>query len=117
MTINEATESDVKNYYLLTIDMWNWLADNPAKNKEDSPYWGEVEDMEVNCPLCELYSKDSNNICKGCPLNLMDNCCLDEHSAYGSWNSEGKNPENNAIQAKKIADDVLTIYNEMFRGV
>lgn len=49
-----------------SIEMWNWLVDNPDKGKEDLTYTGESK-WWTSCSLCsydELFRDD----CEKCPM-------------------------------------------------
>lgn len=58
-------------------EMWNWLADNPSKDKKDWPRWrkngGDIEHCFASCFMCEYASAHSANTkiainCHICPL-------------------------------------------------
>lgn len=71
-----------KEYYdavVLSEKLWEWLADNPLKRKEDSPYWNEIKNLDYNCPLCEYNFKLTDNLCNKCILSKI--CFFD----YTNW--------------------------------
>ena len=71
--------------------LWNWLAENPDKNKTDWPEWkhngGEVEKVLSNCFACDYVDKKELS-CDDCPLdwpitgNMMKVC---SNSLFGVW--------------------------------
>jgi hypothetical protein len=59
-------------------ELWGWLAENPMKEKRDWPGWGEYEDINGGCFLCEYafesQKNDSNglSICDYCPVEFKE---------------------------------------------
>jgi hypothetical protein len=50
--------------------LWNWLANNPDKDKDDWPGWKTMESLGISIPfascfLCEMFPLDD---CTDCPL-------------------------------------------------
>ncbi len=72
-------------YKQLHYDLWDWLANNPGKEKRDWPEWEIVRKnygyITHLCFACEYYSKQ----CRQCPLNENTHngpvCKL-----YDTWN-------------------------------
>lgn len=67
--------------------MWNWLADNPGRWKEDylRKYDPEAE-LYSNCYLCEYVREHHNCYCEGCPVEWPDGCCTDDSGRlYNKW--------------------------------
>ena len=71
--------------------LWNWLAENPDKNKADWPEWekngGGVKRVQSNCFACE-YVEERNAYCDECPLDWpfpegMLHVC--SNSLFGRW--------------------------------
>ena len=58
----------------LSYKVWVWLFQNPDKQKEDSPYWEEIEGMVYDCPLCERFNNGCITMYKVCPLNFPGLC-------------------------------------------
>lgn len=76
-------------------ELWNWLADNPDKDKPEWPGWektgssdGVYDNTEVfsYCFLCEAMYASYASPCSHCPLNndALDDC-LDSNSLYMQW--------------------------------
>ncbi len=105
-----------------TIKMWEWLKDNPDKDKED--YFSEhnlsKHFTEFDCYLC-YYWRFDNNCCynffyeaTNCPLdNKIAKKCFANNSAFILW-GHSKKPETKAKYAQIIVDlckDWLKKYN------
>ena len=90
-------------------EMWNWLAENPAAEKEEYPPLKELYAKGLyseipfhTCFLCEYAAgqiqigDDSDNYCKYCPLdwdvfkNITSHMC--EESCYGEWRDNYTEP-------------------------
>lgn len=81
--------------------LWNWLADNPDKKKDEWPEWsrygGTIEEVDCLCFACQ-YARDcliengrlfANKCRVYCPLNIGDNSnitCL--NGMYDEWQFE-----------------------------
>ena len=71
MKLEQLRKFCIKNHRI----MWNWLADNPDKNKEDWPGWEmNYDDLfsggEQNfCFLCGYVSNTPEGECFNCPLD------------------------------------------------
>ena len=100
---------ELRKYYIDNHrKMWNWLADNPDKNKKDWPGWKKHDYVTNNCFICgycEEYSKDCDmryidKFCDLCPLDweITNDCGLSSY--YNKWNRG----ENRARMARKIAN-------------
>ena len=52
--------------------LWNWLAENPDKDKEDWPEWkkngGGVEESIRHCFACAYEAVHNEDSCHTCPL-------------------------------------------------
>jgi len=84
--------------------MWNWLAENPSKEKKDWPGWDGMDIGEVcgECFACEYSS--------GCSECLFiwpgqDCCNRDDNNAglFEIWENQG-NLEKRAVLALQIAN-------------
>lgn len=67
-----------KEYYIKKHrEMWNWLAENPDKEKASWPGWESNWYAENNCFLCGYVCKLENTSCKNCPLEwgITEECC------------------------------------------
>jgi hypothetical protein len=70
----------------LALKLWRYLRDNPeCIDKEYTPYWQELEDLDSQCPLCEVFGVLMRNAaehrpCSGCPL-----CFCGRDSAWARW--------------------------------
>ena len=88
MTRREAVE--------LSIELWTWLAANPASPKDDHPELGhKVLGWDGECALCEYARKESECndwYCEWCPMSgrwpgedgLHTNCC-DAGAVFDAW--------------------------------
>lgn len=108
-----------------TIIIWDWLADNPGKNKWDCPLVNKK--WPYGCPCCE-YVYFTTNLTPGvnchkpdsetlgyCPLkNFWPKGCDDDSSPYNKWGEmtvrlQEETPDNDEADkcskyAKEIAD-------------
>ena len=87
--------SDFETVKKLHREMWQWLEDNPTKNKEEWPRWesngGDVPDADNECFLCEYtfrVKSDGLNCAEVCPANWLadespENGCVD--TLFGAW--------------------------------
>ena len=84
--------------YLLVIQMWDWLAANPDKGKEDFILaHPEYPKCEHNCAACEyMCQKDRWNDTEGpeapdckfeCPMRGIwpEGCCSGDNTAFNDW--------------------------------
>lgn len=79
-------------------ELWDWLAQNPDKEKDDWPGWkcngGEYELVDVYCFACEYVSniEEDFDCCYGyCPLVWPNDIYCDENSnesLYAAWRNE-----------------------------
>ena len=59
-------------------ELWGWLAENPMKEKRAWPGWGEYEDINGGCFLCEYAFESKKNdfnglsICDYCPVEFKE---------------------------------------------
>lgn len=61
-----------KSYIAKHREIWNWLADNPSKEKKDWPGWEEYvgSKIEINyCFLCDYVNFAKGGMCSFCPLD------------------------------------------------
>ena len=97
--------------------LWNWLAENPTKDKFDWPGWHEhnidVNDIQWRCFPCELrFQQTGHNsadlTCKTeCMLVWPDvNCCHKSRFSFGGLFNRWANttPQNRTRLAKQICD-------------
>jgi hypothetical protein len=83
-------------YKAAHIEMWQWLYDNPEKNKKDWPGWnfngGQYTFNVSLCFACVLATERSTDIpcAYCCPLdqNVMKGCGDD--SPYAKWHDVAK---------------------------
>jgi hypothetical protein len=45
---------DYKKALKLSFDVWQWLENNPGKDKHESPFWEKIKVMHGQCPLCNF---------------------------------------------------------------
>ena len=83
-------------------ELWNYLAENPTKWKEDWPKWkingGEYSSVCHHCFACEF---TVDNICYDCPLIWPNGYC---YELYEKWAKEGISLEERTSLAIKIAN-------------
>lgn len=89
----------IKNHRI----MWNWLADNPDKEKVDWPGWVDYPGrIRAGCFLCE-YTISRDLSCSKCPLDWEYPHC----NAWGASFREYKLADDfseKAYYARKIAN-------------
>ena len=103
--------------------LWNWLAENPGKNKEQWPEWefngGKVVRMIADCPACEYaHMKQGINFpCDVCPIVWPGFSCQHKkdnniyNGLYQDWNCEDSD-----IYSSKRKKLALKIANLPERG-
>ncbi len=85
--MEEYTREQLQEAKDLTIEVWTELRDNPEKDKDDlsKKLLDQIENMQCECPLCELFFNDD---CRHCPLDKTGHSCLNlssEESYYSQW--------------------------------
>lgn len=68
--------------------LWQWLADNPEKDKEDWVRWefngGDVGNVSSRCFACDYACGCGTG--KGCPLEWsLGSCIENDESEYDLW--------------------------------
>ncbi|KKN57573.1 hypothetical protein LCGC14_0561190 [marine sediment metagenome] len=66
----------------IAIELWEWIVDNPGKEKREWPEWKKYGNMVFYCPFCQYGMSAYHENCN-CPLSKEYGDCDD--SAYGSW--------------------------------
>lgn len=77
-------------------ELWNWLADNPDKQKHNWPRWerngGDVERVWGFCFACEIGTKHGKDkACTNCPISWPGLSCKykrvddDTPGLYAEW--------------------------------
>lgn len=80
----------------VSMELWQWLTDNPMAGKRDAPTYllRKIEKDVSLCPLCSLFAvligeayptHDLEHSCRGCPLYEDGEMCLSPLSLYRSW--------------------------------
>ena len=108
---------DLKELRKYCIDnhrkMWNWLAENPDKNKKDWPGWKRHNDdifpkeEENYCFLCGYISADPDKDCYNCPIDwVVTDMCMDMYleTPYYILHSTATTLKNKAKYAEIIAN-------------
>lgn len=96
-----------KKAYKLHYELWDWLYENPSKQKRDWPMWtrngGEIEEVDSDCFLCEIHY-----LCdRRCPLYINQIPCFTEKiGLHAKW-CGAKTPKTRKKYAKLIRDIVL----------
>jgi hypothetical protein len=89
--------------------LWNWLAENPDKNKEHWPGWwangGQYHIVRLECFSCEV----CNVKCSLCPLIWPDKLedyqiCGNDGSLFNRWYKEKTNASLRTELALQIAN-------------
>ncbi len=114
-----------KRALFLCWKLWQWLAENPSKDKGDWPKWksngGGVVDMGAHCPCCEFPPEDEfdSPICSKCPLvGFWDaprggsQLCLGNDAQFYKWLVAGDNAET-IKYAKRIAAAAKRRYEKL----
>ena len=102
--------------------LWNWLAENPDKNKEDWPEWaengGNVSSYRSPfCLACESVNSVNNDErdCDLCPLiwppnSYGDRVCDGKNGLWLVWDGFGKSEsEEDRIIRSKIALQIANL--------
>lgn len=84
--------------------LWQWLSDNPGKEKEDWPGWHHHDDYACDCFLC--HTLDS---CFRCPMRG----CMQYGSNYLKWKNARSNRSAYALKIKN-AVPVWSVYQKKF---
>ena len=97
-------------------DLWNWLAENPSKQKYDWPKWPiYTNQARSNCFACREAQIRHDEIslteayCLSCPItwgNSM-NSCTDPGSPYSAWcdeDADNGDLTSRAEYAKQVAN-------------
>ena len=105
----KVTEEQYKSM-VEAVELWTWLVDNESLSKRDFEGSFDVEEYMSCCPLCEVSSDD----CIGClmlhhwPDQERDQetheLCLDEGSAYCTWEDEDIPRAERLDQGKRILE-------------
>ena len=75
----------------LTLELWQWLYDNPNKRKENWPGWegnGGSYYSETKCFACSYtFAQKDGDGCNLCPLLPLwpDGCTASSQSPYMQW--------------------------------
>ena len=68
----------------ISIELWEWLAEDGSRRKSDWPGWGKYGGMRADCPLCEYTSRaehrDQISLCRY--TCLLKGCYS---LSYGRW--------------------------------
>lgn len=71
--------------------LWNWLSENPDKEKSDWPGWewngGKHKDTRTNLCFACMYDNEIEGYCYNCPLDWPNGmeCVSDDDSLYPNW--------------------------------
>ena len=74
-----------ENHYAL----WNWLAENPKKEKSQWPGFQTMIKLDIKLPVMECFACEEIDVqCFKCPLSKANACSQHRNeSAYWKWNS------------------------------
>ena len=92
----------------LTLELWQWLYDNPGSGKCDWPGWrrnGGIHEATCNCFACEYAFSSLKGSCFKCPLLPLwpGYGCMGVNSLYVQW-TQTTNMELRKEYAEKIID-------------
>ena len=67
----------------LTIKLWDYLRQNPGKQKQDYPGYDkyDIGSMIADCPCCDYYRRGDLDRCDVCPIRD----CTDDNSPWDLW--------------------------------
>lgn len=100
----------------LHIDLWDWLAKNPSKRKNDAPEYLHGESVN-NCHACDYnyYTDGGDLICNACPFRnqwggMYDGVhCRDRGGPYNQWDDSfdwGKVSTKTLVMRSKLARQI-----------
>ena len=93
--------------------LWKWLAENPAKNKEDWPQWATLFGVANSCFLCELtIGKNGDTHCSDCigDWGSLKTCgTTSGKGLYHRWWVHALNHKKRTELALKIKDVVKAV--------
>lgn len=58
-----------KDYIAKHREIWNWLSENPDKEKMHWPGWSIYESVPNNCFLCGYADATAEMSCHNCPID------------------------------------------------
>ena len=86
-------------------ELWNYLAENPTKQKEDWPGWevngGKYNKINSHCFACEFIV---GSTCCDCPLIWPSKQCIGIYGLYQRWVEQDISLEERTSFALKIAN-------------
>lgn len=90
-------------------ELWDWLAKNPDKEKDDWKGWdihGGKYVLDGNCCFACLYDDYTEGRCNDCPLVWAHlSCCSQENSLYKKWERFDEDEEETRAElARQIRD-------------
>ena len=100
------------------VALWEWLAKNPSKDKEDWPEWkknGGKFQARSYCFACEFSLQQKHNCCNdNCVLPCFASLCgcTETNSPYIHW-FYSKNPDARIRNAKRIRDSAKAALTEI----
>jgi hypothetical protein len=85
----KATIKEQRAARALTVEVWEWLAENPSKDKKDWPRYQEIKSLSHTCPLCDLYKygyQGARTTCLNCPLGKVGKICnISDCNPFEIW--------------------------------
>jgi hypothetical protein len=70
----------------LCLELWEWLRDNPKKNKYDWPGWKKYKNVKAACFACEYRDYHKKAYCSStCIIPWESNGCCSEGGSYLKW--------------------------------
>ena len=113
-----------KRALFLCWKLWEWLAENPGKEKYSWPHWkvkrGKVERNKYHCPCCEFTGMrdEGDEECRArCPLrNYWEGTCLHgRNNVFYRWHcsSGARKQKDRTKYARRIAAAAKRRYEKL----
>ena len=105
-------------------ELWEWLAENPDKQKIHWPDWEKYGEMSHGCPCCEYRDQRQDqegfrlsSYCeKGCLVAWANNDCLDGEFVYWCNMETRKGRTIAALAIVKLCDKAITKLDRAAHG-
>lgn len=97
------------------LEMWEWFAENPGKNKTSYNYYLNTQDRGKEFSYCwACFDADEKcplyNPCESCPIDWGENTvCCDGRTPYSDWVDSG---HDDVKAAKEMVNLIKTTWEE-----
>jgi hypothetical protein len=91
-------------------EIWQWLSEDPGREKEDWPGWGDSKPIVNDCFACEYRDLTNNHRdCNDCPLIWPPNrdgsrVCDNDGGLWATWFFDAKTESERTKLAIAIRD-------------